>query len=64
MTEQQRTDITKRLREMEIGESITFPLPITFSVRTIINRMGITEQKIFKTKTYREEGILRVDRYK
>lgn len=60
----EQAEISNTLRELKVGEKTQFPMQITFSVRSLIHRMGVKEDILFKTKLHRSEGYVEVERTK
>ena len=50
------------LRSMEVGQTITFPIAKTISVRTAASELGLTHQRIYKTFTDRSAALVCVTR--
>ena len=56
--------VSQLLREMEVGEKLSFPLPKMGSIKTMCAQYGLQWDKIFSTHVVAEEKIIEVTRMK
>lgn len=55
-------ETTKKLRELNVGESTTFPIQNHASIKSTAWSVGLAEGKEFTTKCDRKLGVISVKR--